>query len=221
VQSAEFAPKVRHSQLPAERWPLPPFEQTWPMLSVLHEELPAQAVQTPLTQAARPGELLCGQSLSVLHPQAPVPRHTGVVPPLVPEHCEVVWHATQLDPVLPALLQIGVVLVGDVSHAALLAQPQAPDARQDGVAPVQVLGFDEHPTQVSVVVLQTGVVPVQAVVLPALHCTQVWVAVLQTFPAGLPLQSVFVWHCSQVLVAVLQTGVAVGQSPFSRHPTHW
>jgi hypothetical protein len=84
-----------------------------------------------------------------LQSQTPVPvLQFGVAPPLSDAHCVSAVQPTQAEPVTPGLLQIGVLVVSDVSHVAALAQPQPPVERHEGEAPVQTDGFTEQLAQV-------------------------------------------------------------------------
>jgi hypothetical protein len=167
-------------------------------------------------------------------PASALPVQTGVVPP----HCvDEVHDATHLSvaalhtwPVVQAVgsvcvhcthaagksvvSQAGVVPLQGLSvavhatHVFVVVSHTVPRRDTGPASPLQLASL-RQPTQVLVVVSQTGVAPTQAVVLPVMHCTQVLVVVSQTGVS--PTQAVAfpapAAHCTQVF-EVLQTGVA-------------
>src|SRR5258708_7687412 len=78
----------------------------------------------------------------------------------------------------------------------------------------------EQGAQVSLVGLQTGVVPVHWVWFAPVHCTQAPLVASQAGVAGVPAQSASTVQGPQVWAPVLQTGVASGQSALGLHWTH-
>jgi len=193
VQKVEPAPVVAQPHMPVTTKTVGETLHCVPAGSPAHCELAVQAWQTLLTHAGVGDVSPCGQSVSPLQPQAPVPRQTGVMPPLSDVHCELEEQATQLEPLTPGLLQTGLVVVVVESQSELAVQPQTWRlVRHFGVAPLHCESV-EQPTQT--LPTQLGVVPPQFA--SDRHCTQVLVVVLHCVFVGLPLQSAVSRHPTQ------------------------
>jgi len=87
---------------------------------------------------------------------------------------------------------------------------------QIGVVPLQV-AFDVHGTQVPVVALQAGVVPMHWLELPTEHWPH---APLGSQAGVVPPHWLSLEHAWHVCVVPLQTGVVPEQSAFAKHRTH-
>jgi len=194
-----------------------------PRLSAVHSTQAPVMAQEPVP--SRPA-----QSMSPRQPRHMLLSHTGVVP----EHSTLTLHCTQRLVVLlhteVGLRQAVALAVVHCTHAPLAPQALVPSraahsmsarhARHTlpshtGVAPEHSVSL-LHCTQRLLMALQSGVPPVQAMVLIAVHCTQRPEAVLQ---AGVsPPQSMSFMQGRHSLRS--QTGRSPGHCELVRHCTH-